>query len=375
MKFNYVNNYLLNVKPYKAASHKIWDVSPTERESVLKLDWNEATIPPSKKVKERIKKLVEQDNFYNLYPQTNNTELIKLLAKYLILPEKNIQYFASSDSIHEYIARLYIKEGDKVVIQSPSYDNFRLTAESCGAKVFFSEIDQDFTFNSKKFENDLEVVKPRFVYICSPNNPLGYTHSMEYIEKLLINYPSIMFLIDEAYAEFSKKSVKDLVLKYENILITRTMSKAFALANFRFGYLISSEKNIQDVSSIRNPKNISTFTQEAAIGALLDIGYMESYVEEVIKAREYFIKELCKYKKNLTAYNSEANFVTIKFNNNKIKLDFINFLSKNNVYIRELTQSPILSTCVRITIGTGEQMMKVSEIVGSFFNNGEHHEA
>lgn len=79
-------------------------------------------------------------------------------------------------------------------------------------------------------------------------------------------------------------TVKDLVLKYKNILVSRTMSKAFGLANFRFGYLLSCVDNIELISKIRNPKNITTFAQEAVIGALSDIPYMENYVKEVCKS-------------------------------------------------------------------------------------------
>jgi histidinol-phosphate aminotransferase len=369
MKINHINSYIEKIKPYKTASHKIWDVNASERNDILKLDWNEATIPPSNKVRNRIKKLTEENNFYNLYPSTDNRELITLISKFLQIPEKNVQYFAGSDAIHEYLAKIYIKENDKVLIQSPSYDNFRLTIEACGGKIFYSEINENFTFNKEKFEKDLEDIKPNFVYICNPNNPIGYTHSINYIEKLLINYPSIMFLIDEAYVEFSKNSTKDLVLKYENILITRTLSKAFALANFRFGYLISSKKNIKIVSSIRNPKNISTFAQEAAIGTFLDIQYMEKYVEEVTRAREYFVNKLKKYERFLIPHDSKANFIIIKFKENKIKSEFIKFLSKNNIYIRELKQSSLLYDCIRITIGTSEQMERVLKTIDNFFKN------
>ena len=107
-------------------------------------------------------------------PSTENRELLSLLSKYVKLPCENIQYFASSDSLHEYIAKIFIGRGTKVVIQSPSYDNFRLTAEACGAKVYFSEVDEDFTFNERNFLRDLKKIRPSLVYIVNPNNPLGY---------------------------------------------------------------------------------------------------------------------------------------------------------------------------------------------------------
>ena len=132
----YVNKYLRNFTPYKLASHKIWTVDKFQREKILKLDWNEATIPPSPKVREQIQNLVNEPSFYQLYPSTYNEKLMKLLSEYVGLPKDNIQYFASSDSLHEYIAKLYITVGDPVLLLGPTYDNFRLTAEVCGADIY-----------------------------------------------------------------------------------------------------------------------------------------------------------------------------------------------------------------------------------------------
>ena len=211
IKKSHVNKYLKKIAPYNVVPHKIWDVKDKSR--ILKLDWNEATIQPSPKVKEELKKLTDKADFYNLYPKTKNEELLELLAKYVNLPTENIQYFASSDSIHEYIAKMYIGESDKVLIEAPSYDNFRLTAQANGAEIYFSEASEDFIFDENKLKKDIDLVKPSFVYIVSPNNPIGKQHSTKYIDFLLKNYPNIMFLIDEAYYEFSGISVADLVLK------------------------------------------------------------------------------------------------------------------------------------------------------------------
>ena len=268
---SYINKYLRNFKPYKLASHKVWTVDPNEREKILKLDWNEATIPPSPIVAMRLKKLVLQSNFYNLYPSTYNEELLLLLSNYTGISKDNIQYFASSDSLHEYIAKLYITVGDPVLLLGPTYDNFRLTAEVCGANIYFHMLEApDFLFDEEKFKDDIRRIEPSLVYVCNPNNPTGTQYRANYIKGLLDEFPETLFLIDEAYAEFANVSAKKLALEYENILITRTMSKAFALANFRFGYLIASKRNIDYISSIRNPKNITTFAQEAVIGALSD---------------------------------------------------------------------------------------------------------
>ncbi len=367
MHNNFVKSYINKIKPYNVCSHKIWTLSDDEKKKSLKLDWNEATIPPSPYVEKAVKELVDKADFYNLYPSCENKKLLEKLSEYLDIPTENIQYFSSSDSLHEYIARTYLGVGDNVVIQGPSYDNFRLTAETSGAHIIFSEVDDDFKFNAQKFEADIKKSNPKLVYIVNPNNPVGYCHSKKYIEHLVSKFPKILFLLDEAYAEFSGVTCKELVLKYRNILITRTMSKAFALANFRIGYLISSKDNIQAISKIRNPKNITTINQTAAIAALSDIAYMQSYVSEVKKAKAAFISGLKKYQKDITVYPSESNFLIMKFNSELKKQDMYRWLDKHNIYVRMLSQSPKVYNCLRITIGTTEQMQKVLDIIGSYF--------
>lgn len=369
---SYINKYLRNFKPYNVASHKVWTVDPSERASILKLDWNEATREPSPAVKERLVALLNT-NFLNLYPATYNAELHDLLARYISLPKENIQYFASSDSLHEYISKLYITVGDPALILWPSYDNFRLTAQVAGAHVMFFELNNDFSFDAEAFEAKIESKQPSLVYICNPNNPTGLLIEKDYIEHLLTKFDTTMFLIDEAYIEFDvEKSCKDLVLRYENILISRTMSKAFGLANIRFGYLIASAENIKYISSIRNPKNITTFAQEAVIGALSDTSYMWDYVKSVNEAKEYFVNEInTNYSDRFTAYDSHANFVMIKCNNKLTKSEILNYLECNNVFVRNIGQCESVQNCIRITIGTKEQMEYVTRLFNGYCTKTE----
>lgn len=364
---SYINKHLKDVKPYKVASHKIWAVSQEERSSILKLDWNEATCGPTPLVKERLLNLLSND-LLNLYPATYNAELYLKIAEYVGIPKENIQYFASSDALHEYISRLYIAVGDAVLLLWPSYDNFRLTMQVAGAEVSYYEIGNNFLFNPKAFENEIDRVRPKLVYICNPNNPTGLVLDRNYIENLLKKYKDTLFLVDEAYIEFDEGySCKEFVLEYENLLISRTMSKAFGLANIRFGYLLASKENIKLISNIRNPKNITTFAQEAVIAALSDVEYMRSYVQEVIKARTFFIESInTRCYEKFKAYESHANFVMIECRNKQIKEKISNYLEDNNIFIRAISQSESVRNCIRITIGTIAQMKRVIKVFESF---------
>lgn len=367
MKFP--NKYLRNLKPYKLASHKIWSVTPEERKSILKLDWNEATVPPSPKVREFLHSLLDEPEFFNLYPTTLNDRLLNALSSFTELPKENLQYFGSSDALHEYICKVFIGVGDPVMILGPSYDNFRLTCQANGGEVFYSNYNEDFTFDAERFENDITKIEPAVVYICNPNNPTGNIHTKLYIEHLLNAFPDTLFLVDEAYMEFGGQSAKELVLKYDNILISRTMSKAFALANFRVGYLMASKDNIQFINKIRNPKNLSTIAQTAAIAALEDNQYMWKYVEQVKAGKKYFVEEMGKIAPKVKLFPGHGNFCMLQFPTIEEKKQLIESLSSNNVFVRELMQGPIVERCFRITIGTPEQMAVVMRVINNAYTN------
>ena len=168
--------------------------------------------------------------------------------------------------------------------------------------------------------------------------------------------------MDEAYWEFSGITVKELTRDYQNLLICRTFSKAFGLANFRIGYLISNPYNVSLINKIRNPKNISTFAQEAAIAALDDLDYMWEYVKEVKLARERVVSELRDINIG-KAYDSQGNFVIVKFASSELKERVYGLLKSKGIYIRELTQRPSVLNCLRISVGTRKQMTGVLEVL------------
>ena len=237
--------------------------------------------------------------------------------------------------------------------------------------MYWSNYTDEFKFDSQQFESDIYKYEPAIVYICNPNNPTGNFHEPLYIEHLLVTFPDTLFLIDEAYMEFAgERSSKELVLKYDNILISRTMSKAFALANFRVGYLIASKDNVQFINKIRNPKNLTSFGQEAATAALEDYHYMLSYVKEVKEAQKWFKGELEKlFPKKMRPIESGGNFTMIEFPTYDEKLSLINYLAEHNIFVRDCTQGPSVKNCFRITIGTKPQMERVLSTIREFYAN------
>jgi histidinol-phosphate aminotransferase len=354
------NKYIKALKPYPLTSHKAWELQG--KEVILKLDWNEATIPPSPKVRENISIFLENGNMH-WYPDVNNILLLEELSSYNNLPVENIQYFASSDSLHEYIVRAFIEPEDRIVIVAPTYDNFRAVVESNGALTEFYDLDENFQLDFDNFESYLILHHPKIVYICNPNNPTGTIYKKTAIEKLITKFENIMFIIDEAYFEFTNITCKDLVLDHENLLVSRTFSKAFALASFRVGYTMSSQHNIKLLSKIRNPKSISTFSQIAAISVLQDISYMQNFALEVNESKIFFDNELKKL--GYAVSGDVGNFSILKFDYT-IKKCFINFLEEKNIFVRDYGHVKGMENYLRITIGTKEQMKKVLDVIKDF---------
>ncbi|GAB1448396.1 histidinol-phosphate transaminase [Bacteroidota bacterium] len=362
----YINKYLRNLSPYKVASHKVWEVDSEQRNMMLKLDWNEATIPPAPGVKKAIQSLAGDESMYFLYPSTHNNELVSSLAKYAEVAEENVQYFASSDSLHEYLVRMFVMVGDPILILGPTYDNFRLTCEAQGANVLYYEYEKDFTLNYDSLVKSIEELSPSLVYLCNPNNPSGNVLHKEYIVTLLDNFSDTVFVIDEAYYEFYGESMANYVIAYQNLFVTRTFSKAFALANFRAGYLISHANNINQINKIRNPKNISTFTQTAIIEVLKDIDYMQKFVEEVKLAREEFSVFLESQDFIKAVYPSQGNFILVELTDFDLKVKLFKYLADQNIFVRNLLHSKHLLNTLRITIGTREQMKLVMSVIEKF---------
>jgi len=356
----FANKYVEKLKPYPVVSHKAWSLENTI--DVLKLDWNEATIPPTPKVKEYILKFLE-DGHLNWYPDVCNQRLLKLISDYVKLPVENLQYFAGSDSLHEYIVRTFLEPGDKVLIVAPTYDNFRAVVEATGCHVDYYFLDKNFLMDIDDFMKCLENYRPKLVYLCNPNNPTGTLYRFDDLKSIIVRHNDIMFIVDEAYYEFDGITCKDLVIEYDNLIISRTFSKAFALASFRIGYAISSKTNIELLSKVRNPKSISAFAQIAAIAALEDIEYMKNYVKEVNKAKAWFMEELEKL--GIKAYGEGGNFVLISLKSDT-KRRLVDFLEQKHIFVRDYSHVRNLENFIRITIGTRRQMEVVLEQIRAF---------
>ncbi|MBF0104980.1 MAG: histidinol-phosphate transaminase [Deltaproteobacteria bacterium] len=310
---------------------------------VLKLDSNESTIGPSPRVIGTVMQYL-QEGPLNWYPDIDSTALRLKLAQYTGVPKNHILTFNGSDHALETIARTFLDAGDEVIYFQPTYDHFRVYAQSCNAHMVPVNEAPDASFI--ECMQQAITSRTKMVYLVNPNNPTGHTVSVDTVEAALIKYPEIIFIVDEAYYEFCEVTASSLAVTHDNIMITRSFSKAFGLAGFRCGYLMAHPSLCQQIKKIRVGKSINTLAQIAACAALDDLSYMRRYVDEVNTSKKWLINQL--KKQGIPVKSTPANYILIRVQN---PAGILNYLESQNIHTRDRSKIPELKGMIRITIG------------------------
>ena len=317
-------------------------------------DWNESQFPPSPKVKESIQNFLLDDNLQK-YPCNNNDKLISLLCNYTNLSNKNITIYNGSDDALKDIFFSFADQDTRVITYTPSYtqvDTFITLSTDKHHKEEIIDPMGKHIYNFKIFK-DYDIV-----YLVNPNNPTGHIIKKDIIEKVISN-PKTLFIIDEAYYEFSKHSCCELVLKYDNIMITRTFSKAFGLASLRIGYVLAPKTKIEFLNKVRNVKSVNAVAQNAAIACLQDLEYLEKCVSETKKSRK-LLEDYINNSKYLSCNKSHSNFILVKTNDAQ---KVIKKMIDNNISIRDRSSFKNLDNCIRITVGSLPVAQKIIEVL------------
>ena len=346
------------MQEYQVTSQDVWRIR--EVRGVLKLDWNES--PESYEiVRKRLMTLLTQAGCINWYPDVSAIDLCKAIAHRVGVSPLQVLAFGGSDVALETVARVYLDPGDSVCVPQPGYDNFRVYAESCGARVVSVGVGSSpFEFSVEQFIAALLSVKqPKAIYLINPNNPLGYLLSIEQIKAVLEHFPDSVVLLDEAYIEFadSEASAVGLVRSHENLFVFRSFSKAFGMAGLRLGYLVSDQRNLSQVKKLRNGKNVSMFAQVAGEALLKNMEVVNRHVAKVIAGKKYFIQKFTGM--GGSVLDGAGNFSLIRVP----KPQEVMFrLKAAGIYARDRSQIPGLAGTIRITFGYPEHMDRVLKV-------------
>lgn len=345
--------FVANLNEYILTSQEVWNLE--DASDALKLDWNEGTITHSVVI-DAISEFLSRFGATNWYPDVSCRQVVGALSSRLGIPSGDILVFPGSDVALDCLVRTFVMQGDEAILLTPTYDNFRIYIESCGANVHQISLSDTLSFNVQEFIDKVDDLtqNPRILYLVNPNNPVGYLISIDEIKKLLTHFNNSIVIVDEAYAEFAGVSSLPLVEEFPNLFVARSFSKAFALAGLRLGYIASQAANLRHVNKIRNPKNISMIAQVGAKAILARYDLVERYVDEIVQARSWFIQTMRSL--GASPYESYGNFVLIRVPE---PLEAIKELAAFRVYARDRSYMAGLEGMIRMTIGTRAQMERV----------------
>lgn len=331
---------------------KKFSIDQDIRKDKIKLDLNENLMGCSLKVIEALKKITCED--IAEYPNYNN--FLEKLSKYLNINKDNILLTNGADDAIKAVMDGYLESGDEIIIPIPTFYLFELYSTFLGAKKILVNYNEDLSFPVDKIIEKINQ-NTKMIIFANPNNPTGTIVHQEDIIRILDKAINSIVLIDEAYFQFSKKSSKDLIKQYENLIIIQTFSKGFGLAGVRLGYIISNKDVIQNINKVTLPFVVNGLSIVAGSAALDDLEFVNHYVGLVKENRNYLTTELSNL--GVETYPSYANFIIANFGekNNLIYEQ----LSEKDILVNNVSKQPMLEGCLRIAIGTKCQMETLIE--------------
>lgn len=294
------------------------------------LNVNENPYPPSEAVTETIlNKVTQALQTANRYPDRDFIELRGKLASYLtqdtgvLLNADQIWAANGSNEAMMHIFQAFGGPGRRALSFSPTYAMYPEYARESHTQWLTQARDNDFLLRSETVVSAIEEHVPAITVITSPNNPTGTAVGLDVIESALQAAASLsgrlgfqaLVVVDEAYGEFRRDGVGsaiELLGKYPNLIVTRTMSKAFAMAGLRLGYLATDPSIVNALQIVRLPYHLSAITQATALAALEHSGELLQRVAELRKTRDEtvsWLQSVPNGEGTIKAAESDANFI------------------------------------------------------------------
>ncbi len=321
--------------------------------SGILLDFNERTLPPSINVQKAIQNFL-RSNKLQLYPEYGNLE--KKISQFVGVRASQVMITNGSDQAIDLIFRTFTDVGDTVIIPTPSFPMFSQSAQIMGNKILrplFKK--EDLSFPLKEV---LEMINDsvKLIVLCNPNNPTGTPIPIDSIEEIAKKAPNTILFVDEAYFDYSKVTTIPLIKKYPNIIVTRTLSKAFGLPSLRVGYIVASDVYISELLKVRGPYDVNMIAYSASLAAFDDIKAIKKYSNEIMSQSKPMVEEFFS-KNDIIFYQSTANFLLYR---PKVEEE-AEILRKNGILVRPQDKTNIEGT-LRLTIGTTEQMKRFIKV-------------
>lgn len=350
---NEVNHVL-----FKYSEVRSYHSVPTEQLSG-RLHLNENLFGPSPKCIDVLKTITTEDLY--LYDLTHRDELADTIAEYTGISGNNIFVHNGSSEVIKSICSILLNENDVILLPDPGWSYYKSVADAKFARCISYEVREgniSYEYNIEDIMSKAKQYCPKMIVITSPQMPTGCEIPNDDIERIIRENQNSVIMLDEAYwgyEDFSNNFEKSIITQYSNVVITRTFSKFYGLANVRIGYGLCSYPLRRTIGLDLPLFRASSISRKIAIAAIRDTEYYSGMRTETKLVREWFIDELNKLD-NVKAYKTGSNFVFIKLENadaDRVRV----FMEENGILIRLFKDKDTLR--LRITIGPKDIMERV----------------
>ncbi len=291
---------------------------------------------------------------WHRYPEFAPAALLERLAAHYGWQADGVLVGNGSNELIQATLSVALGASDVVVASSPTFSLYRLLTNVLGGRYRPVAFGAGFEFDVDGLIDAAVRERARVVVLNSPNNPTGSALPEGAVARIL-EETGALIVCDEAYQEFGGPTAIPLLGRTSRLIVLRTFSKAFGMAGLRFGLALAHPAVAREVAKGKLPYNVNLVTLAAAGVALRHTDALAARTGEIVATRQRFVQRLTGVA-GLTAYPSAANFVLIRCERVSAREVFRKLLEEDGILVRDVSGSPELAECLRISVGTPEDM-------------------
>ncbi|MEO6245351.1 MAG: histidinol-phosphate transaminase [Opitutaceae bacterium] len=338
----------------------------------VKLNTNECPYPPSPCVAEALLREIgagaDAGASLRLYPNPKSAPLRVAVAQLHGhgLHEENVCIGNGSDDILNLLIRAFVTREAAAGFTLPSYSLYPVLVEIQDGGTKTIEFDRSMRLPVEH----IAASPAQAFFLTSPNAPTGVAFANADLQRVLASYRGLL-VVDEAYALFARENAIPLLAHYPNLVVVRTLSKAYALAGIRVGYALAHPEIIGLLDRVRDSYNVNRLSQVAAIAALGDAAYYAGVVEKIKATRDRAVADLVS-RRGWFTYPSQTNFIFTEPKNARgetgpaVATSAYDFLFARKVLVRHFPSHALTAPFLRLTVGTDGEMLALSETLDAW---------
>ncbi|MFZ0218348.1 MAG: histidinol-phosphate transaminase [Candidatus Dormiibacterota bacterium] len=322
-------------------------------EDVIRFDLNTSPFPPP--TWRVAMDMAREEAMPNEYFDTSYAELTPLFADYCGVAPDQIVVGAGADEILDIVAKTFLDNGDAAVVTPPTYSMYAIVTVQMGGVLRQAPLGADFRVDVDATLRAAAGAK--VLWHCNPNSPTGNATDERTLHRLLDEAPCVV-VVDEAYAEYSGRSAVELLREHPNLVVVRTMSKAFGMAGMRLAWGVASPEVVAMLHRVRPPNSVSRVTAQVGAQALQDLPGMRANVARVLAEREPLADALREL--GATVHPSVTNFLLTDWGSPAAAQQVADWLEARGMVVRNFADHPLLPGHLRITVRTAEENARLA---------------